>query len=110
MSIAMNVVEIAVDTAKQNDATKINRIELDIGVLSGIIPDSLEFCFASACKGSIAENAELILDIIEAQAQCESCGHKFSTREMVSQCPECKEMVFSITGGRELRVKAINVD
>jgi len=110
MSIAMNVVEIATETAVQNKAKKINRIELDVGALSGIVADALEFCFESACKGTMAENAELHLNIIQAEAKCESCGHEFKTREMVSQCAKCKEMVFCINGGKELRVKAINVD
>ena len=110
MSIAMNVVEIVTDTAKQNNAKKINSIELDVGALSGIIPDALEFCFESACKGTIAENSKLKLNLIKADAECESCGEKFQAIEMVSQCPKCGEMVFQISGGKELKVKAINVD
>ena len=110
MSIAMNVVEIATDTARRNKARKINRIELDIGALSGIIPDALEFCYESACKDTMAEGSELVLNIIRAEATCEHCGHAFQTSEMVSKCPECGEMVFQIEGGKELRVRAINVD
>ena len=110
MSIAMNVVTIATDIARENNAAKINSIELSVGVLSGVVPDALEFCFSSACKGTPAENATLKLDIILADAQCESCGFKFQAKEMVSQCPKCKEMVFQISGGRELKVAAINVD
>ena len=110
MSIAMNVVEIVTDTAKKNKAKKINLIELDVGALSGIIPDALEFCFESACKGTIAENSELKLNLIKADAECENCSNKFKTAEMVSKCPKCGEMVFQISGGRELKVRAINVD
>jgi len=110
MSIAMNVVDIAVKTALKEKAKNINKIILEVGSLSGVVPDALEFCFDSACKGTIAEGAELELIEIQAQAICESCQYPFPTKQMVSQCPQCNEYVLNIQGGRELQVKSINVD
>jgi hydrogenase nickel incorporation protein HypA/HybF len=110
MSIAMNVVEIAVTTARANGAGKINRVELALGALSGIIPEALHFCFASAAKETPAAEAELQLHIENGEAICESCGHQFACQQRVPACPQCGEMVFQVSGGTEMRVVAINVD
>lgn len=110
MSIAINVVDIGIDTARQNEANKINEIVVEIGKLSGVVPDALEFCYQSASKGTIAEGSRLSLIHIPGQAYCENCKTEFETDSMVAACPECGELVFQVQGGRELRVKSINVD
>lgn len=110
MSIAINVVEIAEETARKENAKKINEITLELGVLSGVIPDALEFCFESACKGTMAEGAKLDLIQLPANAFCEKCQFPFQSNEMVANCPQCNELIINVQGGRELRVKSINVD
>ncbi len=110
MSIALNVIDIAEEQARQAGAQTINVIELEIGTMAGVITESLEFCFSSACKGTMAENARLKLIEITGQARCEHCGHVFEARNMVEQCPECGKYVMQIEGGRNLKIRAINVD
>jgi len=110
MSIAINIVDIAVDTARKSSAKKINEIVVDIGRLAGIIPDSLLFCYDSACKDTIAEGSQLKLNIIQAKAVCDSCGHEFDADSPVPLCPKCENLVLQVSGGRELKIKSINVD
>ena len=110
MSIAMNIVDLAVETANNNNAKKINSIILELGTLSGVVRDALEFCFESACKGTKAEGAELEIIEINGKAHCANCQLYFDTNQMVANCPECNEYIFDIQGGRELKIKSLNVD
>lgn len=110
MSIAVNIVEIAVEQAQKAKAEKINSIVLELGSLSGVVEDALQFCFSSATKNTMAENAGLVILKHQAQAHCESCGHVFSSDQLVPSCPQCGEIVIHVQGGRELRIKTINVD
>jgi len=110
MSIAMNLVDLAVKTAKQNQAKKINSMILELGTLAGVVREALEFCFESACKGTIAAGAKLEIVSIQGQAQCEQCGHQFKCDQIAVPCPKCGEYVFNIQGGRELKLKSVNVD
>ncbi len=109
MSIATNIVEIAVQTARENQAQKINSITVEIGALSGVVPEALEFCFEAATKNTPAEGSKLEIVYLKAQAQCASCGFTFETDQFLNICPQCGEQVFA-SGGRQLQVKAINVD
>ena len=110
MSIAINIVDIAVDTAHKDNAKKINEIIVEIGNLAGIIPESLIFCYDSACKNTMAEGSQLNLKIIQATAICESCGFKFNADSHVPLCPKCENLVLQVSGGRDLKIKSINVD
>lgn len=110
MSIALNIVDLAVATARQNQARKINAVVLELGALSGVVREALEFCFSSACKGTPAEGAALQIEPIPAIAICEQCAKEFNADQIVSACPACQSMVFNVAGGRELRIRSINVD
>lgn len=110
MTIAVSIVDVAVTTANQNNAAKINAISLEVGALSGIEQEALEFCFSEACKNTIAEGAKLIYRSLPATAHCPNCNNTFEAWERAEPCPDCNEMVFQLSGGTEMRVKEINVD
>ena len=110
MSIAMNLVDLAVQTAQKNDANKINFMILELGSLAGVVQEALEFCYESACKGTIAEGSRLEIITLQGEAKCENCGHQFKCNQAALPCPKCNEYVFNIQGGRELKLKSVNVD
>jgi len=51
LSIAMNIIDIADEYLKKSDAARIYNIDLEIGELSGIIPEALKFAMNHAVKG-----------------------------------------------------------
>lgn len=110
MTLAVGIIDIAVQTAEQNNAEKINSITVEAGALAGILQDALEFCFSEAARNTIAENAVLKYQVRPAQAHCGACGNRFESMERMAKCPECGALVFEITGSTEMRVKDINVD
>ena len=52
MSIAEGILDVALDTLRQHDATVIHSIQLDLGLMSGVEPDSLLFCLGSHYEGN----------------------------------------------------------
>lgn len=110
MTIAMNIVDIICQKANEEKAFKINSIELEIGELSGIMIDSLEFCFEAACKNTIADGAELNIHKIEAEAFCKSCKNTFIMESDFSPCPTCNDFNFELKKGKEFSIKSFNID
>lgn len=110
MSIAVNIVKIARESALKEGAKKINSIEIELGKLAGVVEDALLFCYDSACAGTIAEGSKLDIISIPGQATCDSCNFQFEADQILPLCPQCSEQVWMINGGKELRVKSINVD
>ena len=109
-SIALNIVEIATETARTNNADKVNEVEVDIGDMSGVIYEALEFALRSAVKGTILENAHFRLNRIKASAVCLDCRHDFEPEDYLSVCSKCGSSNIDILKGKEMRVKSINVD
>ncbi len=109
-SIALNIVDIASKTATDATATKINEVEIEVGILSGVIIEALEFALESAVKNTLLENAKIIINRIKARAKCNNCNTEFEPVDLIAECPVCSSYDFKIINGRELRVKSINVD
>jgi hydrogenase nickel incorporation protein HypA/HybF len=51
--------------ARDNDATKIVSVDLEIGALAAISPDHLKEHFDIAARGTLAEGAELRMEVSE---------------------------------------------
>lgn len=109
-SIALNIVDIATETARANKAEKVNEVEVDVGEMSGVIYEALEFALDSAIKGTILENARFKLNRIKAGAVCHDCRHNFEPEDYLSVCENCGSSNIEIVRGKEMRVKSINVD
>lgn len=106
LSIMRNVVGIC----EQNSGGKlIKSLTLDVGELSGIVPSALEFCFESCVKGTLLENANLIINVISPEVRCNKCGAIFSVKNYYDCCPKCKGFDIEILIGEELRVKELEV-
>lgn len=110
MSIALSIIDLAAEQAKKADAQKIIEIELDIGTLSGIEIEALNFALEIAVIDSVLENARVKMNRIEAVSECLSCGHIFESERFIHHCPQCKETNTRIFKGKEMQVKSILIE
>ena len=76
LAITCNIVELVAEAAK---GRKVARVTVEIGKLSGVMPDAIAFCFPEVAKGTEAEAAFLDICEIDAAARCDVCGTKFPT-------------------------------
>ncbi len=109
-SIALNIVDIAVETAKTNHAHKINEVEIEIGDVSGVVYEALDLALQSAVKDTMLENSLIHLKRVEAEALCVQCGHIYIPDNLVSECPKCGSVNANVTKGKEMKVISINID
>ena len=109
LSIVMSIVDIAQQQAYNANATVIDEIELDIGTMSGIEMDALEFAWSQGVKQTILEQANKKINRIEARAKCLDCNAEFPIQNYYDACPVCGEHFLDIIQGKELRVKSLVV-
>lgn len=55
MALTESIVDIASDAAKKQGAEKVRRVFVEVGTLSHVEPDALQFCFAAVSAGTIAQ-------------------------------------------------------
>ncbi len=107
MSIAMSILEIAEQEAEKANVQAFSEIILDIGILSDVEIEALEFAMESAKRNSVLEKANLKINIIPAKARCKQCGKIFSVDSVFSVCEDCQNFDLEIIQGREMKIKSL---
>ena len=110
MSIVASIVEIAESEAKKNNAKVISKLELDIGIVSGIELDALNFAFNSIKHETMLKYAEIKINIIKAKSKCENCNFEYDVEDVYSLCPKCNSYKTNIIQGKEIKIKSILID
>jgi hydrogenase nickel incorporation protein HypA/HybF len=105
----LGIVKIAEDETSKAKANSVTKIELEIGALSGIELDSLNFIWESAIKNTVLEFAEKEIIVIKGKGRCVDCDTEFEMENLYDPCPYCQSYFKSILKGKELRVKALEV-
>ncbi|MFH2009137.1 MAG: hydrogenase maturation nickel metallochaperone HypA [bacterium] len=109
LSIAQAIVSLADSEARREQAQRVEIVTVAVGILSGIVPDSLEFCFPAAAGGTLVEGAELRIERIEGVGFCRPCDRDFPMAELLTPCPRCGEFASEIRAGDELRVRTLDI-
>jgi hydrogenase nickel incorporation protein HypA/HybF len=107
MSITQSVVEIC---EKNAAGSRVTVVTLEIGDLSGVVPEAIEFCFEACTKGTLLEGADLVIERIPAKGCCSGCNAEFSLAAYYDPCPECGGYGVAVISGEELRVKELEVE
>lgn len=110
LGITQSIVEIAERTAKEQQAEKVLSVTVEIGSLSGVVPEALEFCFEACSNGTLLEGTQLLIEKVAARGRCLDCGREFFLEHLLACCPDCDCPAGEILSGEELRIKEMEID
>ena len=110
LSIAMGIVEAAVDEAKQRNV-QVTAVHLRLGALSGVVKDALLFCYEVACQDTPLQGSRLAVEEVPVAVFCARCEEKRVIESLQSfTCPQCGAPAGNVLQGRELEVFALEVE
>jgi len=110
LSIAVSIVDSVLQVAAKEKATKILGFEIEVGTLSGIVPEALEFALESAVKDTLLEKSSRKITMVEAGGKCMNCGQEFPLTDFFSPCPFCGAFNPEIIRGEELKIKSVEIE
>ena len=86
LGIVFHIIRTVEDVAKQNDVTRIRRVTLQLGEVSGVVESYLQDCWKwAAAKTDMLPGAVLTVETIPAVTVREACGN--STRPCATAEP-----------------------
>ena len=110
LGIMESAVQSAISSAYSRGKNKIHRLVLRVGALSGVEPESLRFAFDAVSQRTIAEGANLVLEVIPALAYCRICDADFAAATPgIFCCPSCGHLSAELRTGRELELAQIEI-
>ena len=107
LGIVMEVVKSVERFAEKNGVTKIERLTLQIGELSSVIPKYVRDCYPAAVDGTLMEYTQLEIEILPGNGLCKECGNVFNVLENKGKCSSCNSKEMELLSGREFLIKEI---
>jgi hydrogenase nickel incorporation protein HypA/HybF len=108
LSLLENVREILESHARSQNFVKVTRVTLEIGKLSCVEPDALRFGFDVVMKGSLADEAELILTELDGIGFCQLCGQNTIMDQLYDICAHCGKPL-TVMQGMDMKIKDLVV-
>jgi hydrogenase nickel incorporation protein HypA/HybF len=85
-------------------------IDLEIGELSSVVPDAVEFCFEACSLGTLLEGARINIIRVPGRGYCLDCAADTPLDALFGACQSCGSYQVKIVSGEEMRVREIEVD
>ena len=105
LAITQSVVDMVVE---RTAGRQVSLVRLEVGGLSGVVPDAMEFCYELLISGTPLEGSTLVIDQTRGAAHCRSCGRDFALSDLILLCP-CGSADVDVLAGRELKVLSVEL-
>lgn len=109
LALCQSVLDVMREQASVPFFEQVTAVRLEVGALSCISREALEFCFAAVTRDSLADGAALEIISVAGQAWCLDCETAVAIRERHDACPRCGGYRMPIVRGEEMRIKDLEV-
>jgi len=96
--------------ADENDAEKVTKVIVKIGVMSGVEPHLLEMAFNTFKEKTICDSAEFVMNIQPVMILCRDCEMESELEVMHYRCPQCESLKINITDGEDMYLMTLEME
>ena len=109
LSIAEGLVRQALAGLKEHaGGRKVTGLHVEVGELSGVVPELLASAFPLAAEGTALAGAKLHIKKVAVEFACLRCGKRFGRGAV--KCPACGSDDVELAAGREANLTALEVE
>ncbi len=120
VSVVAGIVDAVVAELSKYDLEKVNAVYIQVGKLTNLGDEQMQFAYEIVTRGTILEGSELVIEHIPVEVQCDSCGYVGPAEILVDpdydthaipilSCPECKGEI-TVIHGMECLVKCMDIE
>ncbi len=99
---------VVADLERRVDPARVSCVRLRIGRLAGVLPETIQFCFALCTRGTALDGARLEIDEVRGRGRCRRCGAEILMETHRDLC-RCGSQEIDVLGGQELRIETVDV-
>ena len=102
MSIASQLLQQVLSSLTGHDVTRVDEVEVKIGLLRQIVPEALQTAWEAVAEGSAAQGAVLKIVEVAPTAKCCLCGRTFDVTVDDFTCGQCEAADIEIVAGNDI--------
>jgi hydrogenase nickel incorporation protein HypA/HybF len=110
LSIIASLFELMEEQAEEKGSRKIISVKLQVGKLSGVVPEFLITAFDMYKKNTLAHDAKLEIEEIPLKIQCNACSKTMIKDDFVFICPHCGSRDLKTLTGTELLLEKMELE
>ena len=110
LSLAQSILNIVKEHVPQQQIAAVRLVRVDIGRLSGVVADSLDFCFTALVAETPLQESRLEMNTIPLRLACADCDETFESAGDVFHCPSCRGSHTTVISGMEMCVTEIELE
>jgi hydrogenase nickel insertion protein HypA len=109
-SVVQALLEQIEKIAQENDAIKVTKIVVKIGVMSGVEPHLLEIAFNTFKEKTICDGAEFVMNIQPVTITCLDCNAHSELEVMHYRCRECESLNIKTVDGEDMYLMTLEME
>jgi hydrogenase nickel incorporation protein HypA/HybF len=110
LSLIANLFEILEEKAAEQNAKKIVQVKLQVGLLSGAVPELLKTAFDIYKKDTMAAEAELEIEEVPLKYQCLACKTEMIEEDYIIACSKCGSRNLKTVAGTDMFLLKMDVE
>ncbi len=108
LGIVFHMVDLLEDAAREHGLSRIAKVTVSLGEVSGVVTDFFEDAWLwASSRSDVLKDAELEIYQIEAVTVCNACGKTYKTVPQGIVCPHCGSSNTELLHGSELEIDSI---
>ena len=119
VTAAQRIAATVLQAAQEQEAARVERVEIALGAMTMIDPEQLEFWLEQVLRGSVAEGAEVQIEQLPLRVRCGACDYEgevevpddpiYHLMPFAPQCSECGSDRLEVLAGDACVVRGIRV-
>ncbi len=109
LTIATEMIRQAEKIMAERGVARLVSLSVEVGALSGVEREPLEFCFPYAAQGTKAEGARLFVSEIPVRVRCGACGAEGEPEYPAVLCPVCSAYDVEVIAGQDCVIRNLEV-
>ncbi len=109
-SIVQSLIDSCEEHVRQNNAKKVTKVAIKIGVLSGVEPYLLNEAFEAFKQDTICNEALLVMNIQKVKVHCNKCLAESELEKNEFICPKCGSFDIDVLDGEEMYLMSLELE
>jgi hydrogenase nickel incorporation protein HypA/HybF len=100
---------IARAVADHAGGKRVASVQLRIGALRQVVPETLSYCWSVVGRGPQLDGSVLSIEVVPGQVECADCGGRTILDRFCVSCAGCGSTATRVVAGEELLIMSIDV-
>jgi hydrogenase nickel incorporation protein HypA/HybF len=110
LAICQSLMDQVESIAAERNAQSVTSIVIAMGPLSGVEAALLKNAYPIASAGTIAENAELVIEYLPIRVKCSQCGSESDALPNKLICKQCGDWRTTLLSGDEMMLMRVELE